>query len=265
MLPAHGFTPPLCTTNTSTSPILLTWVPNLTEYNTAHNRRISMLGIADDPNLRKQKQGRKRRNVTFNDEEIIINPEDVDPNVGRFRNLVQTTVVPAKRARFEPNHMGLHSGSSNSIVVASHAVSALSASHQMFQQSIVEMKQQQQSHASAHSPTNSLYQGLPATAYDAHGFKTSGGDFEPVSPLSIGTKLGLLLPNPAPDVTPIVDEPVEIPSSSIAQKLAIANANVQRFVEDAHNTSGENDALGPQKKKYAKEAWPGRKPMLGQL
>lgn len=26
----------------------------------------------------------------------IINPEDVDPNVGRFRNLVSTVVIPAK-------------------------------------------------------------------------------------------------------------------------------------------------------------------------
>lgn len=189
-----------------------------------------MLGIADDNNLRKQnalKQGRKRRNVTFNDEEIIINPEDVDPNVGRFRNLVQTTVVPAKRSRYEPNHMGLHTGSSS----AANA----HANHQMFQQSIVEMKQQQQNQhqqqhqqqqlpttpqAATHSPVNSLYQGLPASNYDHKG----NSEFEPISPLGIGSKLGLMLPNPAPDVTPIYEEPM-IPSSSIAQKLAMANAN----------------------------------------
>lgn len=201
---------------------------NLTEYNTAHNRRISMLGIADDNNLRKQnalKQGRKRRNVTFNDEEIIINPEDVDPNVGRFRNLVQTTVVPPKRSRYEPNHMGLHTGGSGG---GSNAASALhSASHQMFQQSIVEMKQQQQQQqpttpqSTAHSPVNSLYQGLPASNYDGH---KGSSEFEPISPLGIGSKLGLMLPNPAPDVTPTFDEPL-VSSSSIAQKLAMANAN----------------------------------------
>ncbi|XP_034478641.1 nuclear inhibitor of protein phosphatase 1 [Drosophila innubila] len=250
-----------------------TELDNLTEYNTAHNRRISMLGIADDNNLRKQnalKQGRKRRNVTFNDEEIIINPEDVDPNVGRFRNLVQTTVVPAKRSRYEPNHMGLHTGSGGN----SHAVSA---SHQMFQQSIVEMKQQQQQQqqqnqlavtpqAAVHSPVNSLYQGLPASNYDAtHGGQLKGNsEFEPISPMGINSKLGLMLPNPAPDVTPIYEEPLA-PSSSIAQKLAVANANVRRFVDDVHETSGEGDSMCPQKKKYAKEAWPGRKPMLGQL
>ncbi|KAH8418619.1 hypothetical protein KR222_006745 [Zaprionus bogoriensis] len=248
-----------------------TELDNLTEYNTAHNRRISMLGIADDNNLRKQnalKQGRKRRNVTFNDEEIIINPEDVDPNVGRFRNLVQTTVVPAKRSRYEPNHMGLHTGGSGT---GANAASALSASHQMFQQSLVEMKQQQQQQqhpqqpttpqAAVHSPINSLYQGLPASSYDGH---KGASEFEPISPLGIGSKLGLMLPNPAPDVTPVFDEPL-VPSSSIAQKLAMANANVRRFVDDVHDTSGEGDSMCPQKKKYAKEAWPGRKPMLGQL
>jgi len=40
---------------------------------------------------------------------------------------------------------------------------------------------------------------------------------------------------------------------------------VRRFVDDVHETSGEGDSMCPQKKKYAKEAWPGRKPMLGQL
>jgi len=236
-----------------------------------------MLGIDDDTNMRKQnalKQGRRTRNVTFNDEEIVINPEDVDPNVGRFRNLVQTTVVPAKRARCDVNHMGIHSGNSSlSSANAAHV-------HQMFQQSLVDMKQQHREvpppNAVLHSPTNSLYQGLPA---EMHG----KGDLEPISPLSIGSKLGLLLPNPAPEVLPVYDEAVE--TSTLAQKLAVANANgnssrdylfknllivyntilVRRFGEDPHDSSGEGDSLCPQKKKYAKEAWPGRKPMLGQL
>lgn len=65
-----------------------------------------MLGITDDVKLKKNKNKRKRRNVTFNDEECIINPEDIDPNVGRFRNLIQTTVVPTKRSRIENNILG---------------------------------------------------------------------------------------------------------------------------------------------------------------
>lgn len=68
---------------------------NLTEFNTAHNRRISMLGISDD-DAHKSTRKRKKKGITFNDDEEVINPEDVDPSVGRFRNLVQTTVVPSK-------------------------------------------------------------------------------------------------------------------------------------------------------------------------
>lgn len=72
-----------------------------------------MLGINDDHKSKKNKK-RKRRNVTFNDEECIINPEDVDPNVGRFRNLVQTTIVPTKRARSDANLLGYSTTSSGS-------------------------------------------------------------------------------------------------------------------------------------------------------
>lgn len=69
---------------------------NLTEFNTAHNRRVTMLGIAEDdfkPALRRRSQ---KRSVSFNEDEEVINPEDVDPSVGRFRNLVSTTVIPVK-------------------------------------------------------------------------------------------------------------------------------------------------------------------------
>ena len=68
---------------------------NLTEFNTAHNRRISMLGITDD-DVHKPTRKRKKKGISFNDDEEVINPEDVDPSVGKFRNLVQTTVVPSK-------------------------------------------------------------------------------------------------------------------------------------------------------------------------
>ena len=71
---------------------------NLTEFNTAHNRRITMIGIPED----NKKKHRKVR-LTFNEEEIIINPEDVDPSVGRFRNMVESTIIPKKRPR---NDMG---------------------------------------------------------------------------------------------------------------------------------------------------------------
>ena len=55
-----------------------------------------MLGIAEDdfkPAVRRRSQ---KRSVSFNEDEEVINPEDVDPSVGRFRNLVSTTVIPVK-------------------------------------------------------------------------------------------------------------------------------------------------------------------------
>ncbi|XP_039953133.1 nuclear inhibitor of protein phosphatase 1 [Bactrocera tryoni] len=245
-----------------------TELDNLTEYNTAHNRRISMLGIADD-NLRKQnaakQSGRKRRNVTFNDEEIIINPEDVDPTVGRFRNLIQTTVVPAKRGRFDSgNQMGIQTSPNNGSLSSNN-----STSHHMFQQSLADLKQQVD--AVPLSP-NSLYQGLPASIHDSHPnpslkFNNSNSDFD-ITPIAMGTKLGLLLPNPAPDVTPVIEpsHTKSLAGHTASQKLGQVNANI-RF--DPHAVGGagssEGGVHGPQKKKYAKEAWPGRKPMLGQL
>uniref|UniRef100_A0A8C9ES92 Nuclear inhibitor of protein phosphatase 1 n=1 Tax=Pavo cristatus TaxID=9049 RepID=A0A8C9ES92_PAVCR len=74
-----------------------TELDNLTEFNTAHNKRISTLTI-EEGNLDIQRPKRKRKNsrVTFSDDDEIINPEDVDPSVGRFRNMVQTAVVPVK-------------------------------------------------------------------------------------------------------------------------------------------------------------------------
>ena len=38
-----------------------------------------MIGIPDEP---ARKKGRKIR-LTFNEEEMVINPEDVDPSIGR--------------------------------------------------------------------------------------------------------------------------------------------------------------------------------------
>lgn len=65
----------------------------MTEFNTAQNRRISMLGISDDALKTKRK---RTRGIHFNEDEQIINPEDIDPSVGRFRNLIRTTVIPNK-------------------------------------------------------------------------------------------------------------------------------------------------------------------------
>lgn len=65
-----------------------------------------MLGIADDDGDNRNPGGkRKKRSITFNDEEEVINPEDIDPNVGRFRNLVHTSlVIPTKVNKTYPKN-----------------------------------------------------------------------------------------------------------------------------------------------------------------
>lgn len=76
----------------------------MTEFNTAHNKRIAQLvdissgsGLPSVPGIGPIKK--KKKTVIFNEEEDIINPEDIDPTIGRFRNLVQTTVVIPKNKR----------------------------------------------------------------------------------------------------------------------------------------------------------------------
>lgn len=141
--------------------------------------------------------------------------------MGRFRNLIQTTVVPAKRARYESNQIGIPTTTSPMNVASQHHT------HQLYQQS--DFKQQiQLSHGNATpSSPNSLYQGLPAAMHDGYNIgaklNSSTNDFD-ITPIAMGTKLGLLLPNPAPDVTPTINDP-NIPTSTIAQKVAYANAN----------------------------------------
>lgn len=135
-----------------------------------------MLRVAEEgPRPKKRKRG----SVSFNDEEEVINPEDVDPTVGRFRNLVQTAIIPHSKKGDEPLSMG---------------------------------------------------QG-PKVKRRA----SEGPEPPPWSRLA-GLTSSSLVPNPAPDV-------------DLAQPSAVAS--VVSLAEDLRNE--------PKKKKYAKEAWPGKK------
>lgn len=160
--------------------------------------------------------------MTFNDDEIVINPEDIDPTIGRFRNLIQTTVVPTKKAKMDIGIPTSASSSTNESTKHLH-------------------------------PTNMvphLYHGLPPTADEG---KFSMDVDEGSAPLSLGSKLGLLLPNPAPDVLPtnVAEAPEVMPPPQSASS---------RLEEPETHTGDE-----PKKKKYAKEAWPGRKPLMSGL
>ncbi|KAJ7985225.1 hypothetical protein DPEC_G00349880 [Dallia pectoralis] len=185
-----------------------TELENLTEFNTAHNKRISTLTI-EEGNLEIQRHKRKRRNskVTFNEDDEVINPEDIDPSVGRFRNMVQTAVVPIKKQKIE-RHVSL---SMDDVVTRR-----------------------------IHNYTfgGGLYGDLPPTSHDG----------QPAGAQSGATILGglpLPFPNPAPEVDLAPDAP----------QPPVTLTPVP--VTGPYSSEGLNE---PRKKKYAKEAWPGKKP-----
>ncbi|XP_046700472.1 protein phosphatase 1, regulatory subunit 8a isoform X3 [Silurus meridionalis] len=188
-----------------------TELDNLTEFNTAHNKRISTLTI-EEGNLDIQRPKRKRRSsrVSFSEDEEIINPEDIDPSVGRFRNMVQTAVVPLKKKKSE-GHSAL--GVEDSAV-------------RRFQNFPL-------------SP--GLYGDLPPASHE----QTNSQDTEHQGGSAISSSLPLPFPNPAPEVDIF---------TSTAQPAAMLNPS------PAPGTFTAESGNEPRKKKYAKEAWPGKKP-----
>ncbi|XP_014666791.1 PREDICTED: nuclear inhibitor of protein phosphatase 1-like [Priapulus caudatus] len=179
-----------------------TELENLTEFNTAHNRRVTTFGIQDTENEGARPLKRKRSNshVNFSPEDEIINPEDIDPSVGRFRNMIQTAFIPKKKMRQEGQTPGSTETSSR--------------------------------HLQPHYHDN-LYSDLPHPNEGA----------APIASALPG-KLGFSLPNPAPELetmdahVPTIHPAVVLPSMVAA-------------------SGGEDE---PKKKKYAKEAWPGKRP-----
>lgn len=173
---------------------------NLTEYNTAHNKRVTTIPVEEPPRIK-----RKRKSITFNDEEIIINPEDVDPNIGRFRNMVSVQVIPSKKLRGEGSGLVPQSSEINKRV------------QEFYNQGLYEELETVERHQT--KPSNVM---SPSATTKASAFS-------------------LPLPNPAPDIE--MEPEVKIQTS-------LKVAPVVRV---------EHDDLRP-KKKYVKEAWPGRKP-----
>jgi len=185
---------------------------NLTEFNTAQNRRISMLGITKDAdNFVKKK---RRTLITFNEEEDVINPEDIDPSIGKFRNMIQSSIIPKSTARHQETGFGL----------SSHP------SHEHSRQRVVSGGHVGRHHAELYEEED------PAM------FSTT-----------LSSSLGLSLPNPAPSV--------DLNSSDDGTLLSPGGRGEKRGHGDIVDTDAESI---PRKKKYAKEAWPGRKPGPGQ-
>ncbi|XP_022092647.1 nuclear inhibitor of protein phosphatase 1-like [Acanthaster planci] len=193
-----------------------TELDNLTEFNTAHNKRVTNIGFEEA--TPKAERPRKRKNsgkVSFSEDDEIINPEDIDPSVGRFRNLVQTSVVPVKKRRSEE---------SASISAANDVVRRLQGLH--------------------YGP--SLYADLPGAGGEPISPTTPTTPSTPPVGMLGSSTLGLMhAPNLAPDVD--MAPPVQEVAPTSAPML------------QPHISSMGGDLL-PKKKKYAKEAWPGKKP-----
>lgn len=182
---------------------------DLTEFNTAHNRRISTLPM-DEANIMNPLKLKRRKepvSVIFSaDPDEIINPEDVDPSVGRFRNLISTEIIiPNKKARKR----------SADDEIENEITDANIGKTQDFL-------------------TAELYPDMPS----------SNITISPITPKTVFPKI-----SSAPDVEE-PDELVKVPLPSTVQKLFT-------MVEET-----EKSTLAPApstKRKYVKEAWPGRR------
>ncbi|KAG1649976.1 Nuclear inhibitor of protein phosphatase 1 [Nymphon striatum] len=199
---------------------------NLTEFNTAHNRRISMLGIPDDETKAVSTRKRKGRNVGFNEDEEVINPEDIDPSVGRFRNLVQTAVVPIK-VSLKLSFLIIISTDDSKKMKTDSDLNLSKTNHRM--------------HGLAtFSSAPSLYGDLPDPGI-YHEPQISPSIFSS----TLSNKLGISFPNPAPQVE------ITEPNVNTSQ---VPTVPLEAIVSQE-----------PKKKKYAKEAWPGKKPTISNL
>jgi nuclear inhibitor of protein phosphatase 1 len=113
----------------------------------------------------------KRKRVHFNEDEIVINPEDIDDSIGKFRNLIQSTVVPVTSKRMKLDG-------------AIGAFSFPTSPHQEHKQIL---------HHPIISAPN-LYAGLPSTSSDVI------GEHHDESYGVYTSSLLPSLPNPAPEI-----------------------------------------------------------------
>jgi len=172
----NGLHIPYSETTASTSKITFTELPkseieidNITEYNTARNRQSSNCDITECDRMSVSQK--KKVNVSFQETEEIINPEDIDPSVGRFQNMIETQFIPNKTSsKFEPFQVN-HSTKS---------LSEASTKHLNLLQS---------------KPISNDSKGL----YDS--IEPANDNIGPsLASTSLSTKLGFFLPNPAPYV-----------------------------------------------------------------
>jgi nuclear inhibitor of protein phosphatase 1 len=90
--------------------------------------------------------------------------------------------------------------------------------------------------------------------YDNDHVPGGGGAFDAGDAVSsIAAKLGLKMPNLAPDLSEF-----EVPETGLAEPL---HPHGLPTAENAAMGAAASAQMEPSKKKYAKEAWPGKKPV----
>lgn len=200
-----------------------------------------MLGITDDNDKRGNSRKRKRRGVSFNEDEEIINLEDIDPNIGRFRNLIQTTIIPSTQKRPKlSNESPIHS-------IMQHTSSSELGIGKSLQSTIIPHLYQDIPPESMQPSTSLPQQMAMSSAAPAY------NNFS-----NLSARLGMSLPNPAPEVDMMETQP--IPSTAHNVQFS-AGGNGVTPMEGMTDSTGSSQE--PKKKKYAKEAWPGKKPVAG--
>ncbi|XP_046920423.2 nuclear inhibitor of protein phosphatase 1 [Dermatophagoides farinae] len=203
-------------------------IDHLTEYNTAQNRRVSMLGVSETDDMKPAKAN-KRKSVQFYGDDEIINPEDVDPNVGKFRNLVQTSIIPSNNSGIK--RMKIQNSSSSSSLYSN-------LFKESFFHRINTSDQPSTSVATSSSSSHTL--------------------------LQKNCSLGIQLPNPAPDIDNDdnddndddnnVDKLIgPIPAVPTKSKSSVHSESTISLYDVEEDFADEKE----KKKKYAKEAWPG--------
>ena len=204
----------------------------MTEFNTAHNKRLAQLvemsatsaNLGVGPALVK----RRKKTVSFYEDEIIINPEDIDPSIGRFRNMVQTTVIiPSKKKR--PNQAQFNNQNIDLIAKRLRQEEALVFTHKI--KSEEEEDEKSRDSEVGLNESSTLYDD-----YDIFG-------------MSMASNMGLKGLDLAPDVDNY-SSPSETPVKQ---------------VQPPKHSPQTNQTTIYGKKIYAKEAWPGRKPQTNEI
>lgn len=199
----------------------------MTEFNTAHNKRIAQLvditSSTTNP-IANQVKG-KRKSVVFNEEEEVINPEDIDPSIGRFRNLVQTTIViPNKKKKLDNNQP---TGAIASLMASKPGSSILSLYND--DENYNDDDDDRRAHRDHNMDTDSRF-GLSNSIISNLGVRTL-------------------------DIAPDVDEDYH---SAGEKRPQTTTSSAEHSFE--YETSSSTGQQADRKKKYAKEAWPGRHP-----